>query len=180
MGSRLSPLSLVLFTLACQPPVEEGEPPPIPKGGDTGDTAAECSGTAPVITSLEAIPDGLRKHEQGQVSYPAMIFEIEADDEDGDLSFVSYQVWWDDDMDGTTSTSASPKITGQATIESTRCDSFSVGLNLSLASQGDPAYNTWYDFAVVISDEAELASEPAYVQGAMPKEDGSDPDPYEE
>ncbi len=178
MSARTLLLSVVLLTLGCPAEVDEGDPPPIPKGGDTGDTAAVCSGTPPVITSLSAYADGLHELEQGQ-SYPTMIFEIQADDDDGDLNFVTYQAWWDDDMDGTVDTSGSAKITGQATISSTRCASFTMDLDLSLASQGDPAYNVWYDFAVVIGDEAGLLSEPAYVQGAMPKEDGSDPDPYE-
>jgi hypothetical protein len=175
--SGLPPM-LLLLCLACQPEVDQGDPPPIPKGGDTGDSAVDCSGTAPVITSLTARADGLHEDEQGQ-TFPAMVFELVADDVDGDLSFVYYRMWWDDDLDGTVDSSGSALVQGQAAISSSRCDSFSVGLNLSISSQGNPAYNTWYDFAVALADEAEIWSEPAFCQGAMPNEDGSDPDPLE-
>ncbi len=176
MNRLFLPCALSVLLLGCPPEAEEGDPPPIPKGGDTGDTAVECSGTAPVIASLSGYADGLHENEQGQ-TFPTMIFEVQADDVDGDLNFVYYQMWWDDDLDGTVDTSGAAMVQGQAAISSTRCDSFSMGLNLSLGSQGNPAYNTWYDFAVIIADEAELWSEPAYCQGAMPNEDGSDPDP---
>jgi hypothetical protein len=169
-------LTLLSLCLGCQPEVDEQDPPPIPKGGDTGDTAVDCAGVAPVITSLVARADGLHEDEQGQ-TYPAMVFELQADDVDGDLSFVRYRMWWDADLDGVVDTSGSASVQGQAAISSTRCDSFTVGLNLSISSQGNPAYNTWYDFAVTLADEAELWSEPAFCQGAMPNEDGSDPDP---
>ncbi len=173
--SRLFSPALAL-ALGCQPDVDEIEPPPIPKGGDTGDTAVDCSGVAPVITSLTASPDGLHEDEQGQ-TFPAMVFTLEADDVDGDLSFVSYRMWWDDDLDGATDTTGSALVQGQTAISSTRCASFTLGLNLSISSQGNPAYNTWYDFAVSVADEAGMWSEPAFCQGAMPNEDGSDPDP---
>jgi hypothetical protein len=173
--TRLVPALLSLL-LGCAPEEDLGDPPPIPKGGDTGDTAVDCSGAAPVITSLTARADGLQENEQGQ-TFPAMVFELQADDQDGDLSFVSYRMWWDDELDGTVDTSGAALVQGQAALSSARCDSFSMGLNLSISSQGNPAYNTWHDFAVAIADEAEIWSEPAFCQGAMPKEDGSDPDP---
>ncbi len=172
---RLLP-ALLALAVGCPPAEDLGDPPPIPKGGDTGDTAVDCSGSAPVITTLSAYADGLHEDEQGQ-TFPAMVFEIQADDSDGDLSFVSYRMWWDDDLDGTVDVSGSALIQGQSALSTTRCDSFSMGLNLSLSSQGNPAFNTWYDFAVTVADEAEMWSEPAFCQGAMPKEDGSDPDP---
>jgi len=178
MNLYILPSSLLLLVLGCQPEVEEGEPPPIPKGGDTGDTAVDCAGVAPVITSLTASADGLHEDEQGQ-SFPAMVFELQADDVDGDMSFVSYRMWWDDVLDGTVDTSGSAFVQGQAAISSGRCDSFTLGLNLSISSQGNPALNTWYDFAVTIADEADMWSEPAFCQGAMPNEDGSDPDPLD-
>jgi hypothetical protein len=170
--------ALLALLLGCSPAEDPGDPPPIPKGGDTGDTAVDCSGVAPVITSLQARADGLHEDEQGQ-TFPAMVFELQADDADGDLSFVSYRMWWDDQLDGVVDTSVAAPVQGQAAISTTRCASFSVGLNLSLSSQGNPAYDTWHDFAVALADEAGIWSEPALCQGAMPKEDGSDPDPLE-
>ena len=131
-----------------------------------------------MFKSIKKTLSALHKDEQGQ-TYPAMVFELQADDVDGDLSFVSYRMWWDADLDGTVDTSGSALVQGQTAISSTRCASFTMGLNLSISSQGNPAYNTWYDFAVSLADEAEMWSEPAFCQGAMPNEDGSDPDPME-
>jgi hypothetical protein len=178
MPHRGTTVVVLLSLLGCEPEPVPGDPPPIPKGGDTGDTAVDCAGTAPEITSLRGYADGLHEDEQGQ-SLPAMIFELQADDPDGDLSFVYYRMWWDGDLDGTVDTSGAARVTGQAAISSRRCDSFSMNLNLSLGTLGDPPPNTWQDFAVSIADEAELWSEPAFCQGAMPKETGEDPDPLE-
>ena len=167
---------VALFALGCPPVEEEKEPPPIPKGGDTGDTALECAGTNPVLTELTARPDGLHELEQGQL-FPTMIFDISATDEDGDLNFVTYDLWWDDVVDGTVDTSGSPQVTGHGTISTARGNSSSMSMELSLSSQGNPAYNVWYDFALVVEDEAGLPSNVLVTPGAMPKEDGSDPDP---
>ncbi len=171
------PLLSVLLLLGCPPAGDSLEPPPIPKGGDTGDSEVDCSGTAPVITGLEARADGLHELEQGQL-FPTMIFEITAEDDDGDLHFMSYELWFDCELDGVVDTTTAASVSGQSTISSTRCGSYSVVLDLSLSSQGNPPYDTWCDFALRVGDEAGLLSEVALVQGAMPKEDGSDPDPY--
>jgi len=167
---------LALLTLGCPPAEIEKEPPPIPKGGDTGDTALECAGTNPVLTALTARPDGLHELEQGQL-FPTLIFDITATDEDGDLNYVTYDLWWDDEVDGAVDTSGNAQVTGHATVADDRCQTGSMSLELSLSSQGNPAYNVWYDFALVVGDEAGLRSNVLVTPGAMPKEDGADPDP---
>ncbi|MFH1466743.1 MAG: hypothetical protein ABIO70_20325 [Pseudomonadota bacterium] len=167
---------LALLVLGCPPVVEEKEPPPIPKGGDTGDTAAECAGTNPVLTALSARPDGCHELEQGQL-YPTLIFDLSATDADGDLNYVTYELWWDEEVDGAVDTSGNAQLTGHATVDTARCGTESMSLALSLSSQGNPAYNVWYDFALRVGDEAGLTSNVLVTPGAMPKEDCSDPDP---
>jgi hypothetical protein len=166
------------LTLGCPPAADLDDPPPIPKGGDTGDTAVECSGTAPEVTSFVGYADGLHEDEQGQ-QLPAMLFEMQLEDVDGDLSFVYYRMWWDDVVDDAVDTSGAAFIEGQTALSSTRCDTFTAGLALALSSGGNPAYGVWHDFAVSVADEAELWSVPVVTQGAMPLEDGSDPEPYD-
>ena len=168
--------ALLALLASCTPETEEKDPPPIPDGVDTEDTAAVCEGTAPRIEDLSADPDGLHELEQGQL-YPTLIFGIQASDADGDLNFVRYELWWDQELDGAVDSSGAALVSGQASLSSRRCQSPTMALDLLLSSQGDPPWNTWCDFALRISDEAGLWSEPAVVQGAMPKEDGSDPDP---
>jgi len=147
-------------------------------GADTAEQEEDCSGTAPVISSLTAEPIGLVEYEQG-VSYPTLRFDLVATDADSDLSYLSYEIWWDEDMDGTVDVEAESMGVGELAISDTRCETPQANVLIDQPAAGIPAPNTWYDFAFRVYDEAQMMSVPAYVQAAPPKKDGSDPDPYE-
>ncbi len=169
----------ILFTvpllLACGgKATDTGEPPPIPSGSyDSGDG---CEGTNPVVTTFTADADGLQSFEGGG-TYPAITLTMAAEDVDGDLSFMTYEVWWDDTLDEAVDTSGSPDASGQFTVTSDECGGFTSQLTLTIPCDGDPAENTWYDFALRITDRNGYESDIAVTQGGTPKSDGSDPDP---
>jgi hypothetical protein len=170
--------SIVIFAsllLACGgKAADTGEPPPIPSGGyETGDG---CEGADPIVTLFTAEADGLQEFEGGG-TYPAITLTIDATDEDGDLSFMTYDVWWDDTPDESVDTSNSADESGQFTVSSDECGGYTANLALTIPCDGDPAENTWHDFAVRVTDRNGYESDIAIAQGGTPKSDGSDPDP---
>ena len=172
--NRISPVFFI-FLLACGGKASDsGDAPPIPSGShDTGDG---CEGEAPVVTQFSAEPNGLKTFEGGG-TYPAVTLSITAEDDDGDLSFMTYEIWWDDTLDENVDTSQSAKESGQFTVTSDECGGYTASLNLTIPCDGDPAENTWYEFAVQVTDRNGYESEVVITQGGTPQSDGSDPDP---
>jgi len=169
-------LSVFLLAVACQEPVDEDTPPPIPDGRDTGSDDEPCGEAVPAIRRFTVTPDGLQEFEEDQF-YPTVRIELDLTDEDGDLTFLTWMLWWDDDLDGVVDTSGLVRADGQMSVDAAECEATAPTVYLLLGSAGDPAPGTWYDWAIQVLDREGHASEPAYTQGGVPEKDGSDPDP---
>lgn len=153
--------------------------PPIPDQPD--DTAPEitCGGVPPEILTFTAEPDGLWQGEQGTDPQPAVQISVTAIDEDKDLSEVRLELWFDDYVDGVVDTGDAPWLDRWITISTSPCFTPTATLDIHAGAKTgtDLEPNTWYDWAMRVSDAAELSSEILFTIAGTPKEDGSDPDP---
>ncbi len=151
----------------------EGDPekPGPDLSGD--DTAAACSGTAPVADRLTIGNGGLAEFEA--VEYPTVSLRLEATDTDGDLDLAYMEFWWDEEVDDAVDTGVNPQDR-YFTLESDSCSTKSVDLNLLLQVGTQLAYNTTYEFAAQVTDYAGMTSNLLVASGSTPKSDGSDGD----
>jgi hypothetical protein len=160
-----APLLAVLLA-ACPAPKDEEEPedsaPPINQDTDTGGVTH-----APVVAEL--IFDSCVYPFADEGDQPAILVAARATDEDADIHFISMDVWWDATVDGQVDVTG-PAKTG---TEPYHVQDAETHENLDAASEvtfgtylnvtGDEAwllYETEHEFAVVVYDATELASEP--------------------
>jgi len=142
----------------------------LPGGGDTDDL--ECGGTPPVVTSVQCEAAGLLEYEPGS-SLPTLLFSIEVTDEDRDLENMSVELYFDDEVNGTVSTTESPYTPSIVTIDSTECVTPASGVNLTVFVSGvDPRFNTLYEWSIVVRDANDTAAEPFIIECITPFENG--------
>lgn len=137
--------------------------------GDTDtDTDSDCSGTRPVIESLDVGDGDIIHADDGD--YPTIGLSLEATDDDGDLDMFSYEVWFESPSDGVVNTSGRADIdSGSIARSGDPCESFSLNLRAQIAvGQGLLDYDTEYAFAIVVHDAHDDGSKPAYVNGVTP------------
>jgi hypothetical protein len=153
------------------------------KDDDTGpgslnasDTDADCSGTPPVIDDLTVEIGDVLTGEAGEDAQPSVLITVEFSDEDGDAHVVAVDFWYDDVVDGTVDTSgaapmqlpagAMPDRSGRP-IEECAGDGGILGISLGVTGK-ELDFETEYDFAAVVIDNAGLASEPRVASGTTP------------
>ena len=142
----------------------------LPGGTDTDELT--CGGTPPVITSVQCEAAGLLEYEPGS-SLPTLLFSVDVTDEDQDLENMTVELYFDDEVDGTVSTTDSPYSPSIVTIDSTECVTPESGVNLTVFVSGvDPRYNLNYEWSIVVRDANDIAAEPFILECITPQENG--------
>jgi hypothetical protein len=147
---RASHLALALLPvtlLACTKGDKDSDQPP----GLGDDSEASCEGNDPVLANL-LVEEGQPTDFEG-VTYPTVLIQAEAADEDGNLDLVRITLYFDETVDGSidtetagsTSASVSPDGGGP-------CESINATLGLYLQVGEGIAYETEYDWGMQIED----------------------------
>lgn len=127
----------------------KGDDAPIPEGpGDKG-----CGETSPEIDAFSIEYAGMRDFDEG--TFPTLGLTIDASDEDGDLTYYEYRVWWDDVIDGSVATEGFYAET-YGTVEQGDCDVKTVSLTMFLGVAGgekSPPLSTELEFGALVRDE---------------------------
>jgi len=163
---------LPLFLLGCSSEDDGKDGPPIYGSDDTGDES--CAGTPPNIIYMSIENGGLQQFEGA--SWPTILLQVEARDDDGDLEFATVELWWDTDVDASVDTSSEPLTKKIFTSDSEPCRQNDGNYGLYIQVGTGLQYNTTYDFAARVGDASGLRSEFEIESMTTPKEDGSDGD----
>ncbi len=138
-----------------------------------GTTADAPSTAAPVVEQITCSNGGLREVEGA--AYPTLAFAIQMTDVDADLHQNRIQVYFDDQVDGTVTPSDSPYSPIISSLPLDDCEGVpetETTLTVFIPG-GSPPFDTELEWAFVVSDAADLASEPYILSCRTPREDGS-------
>ena len=169
------PLAFLLWApAACQTDKDDSEPPPLDTLDTPQDTAPECAGTAPVITSLWLENTGVQEYEQGDWR-PTITIWASATDEDWDLNTYQLSIWYDETVDDAVEQSDATELSNGGTLTSDECGApeGTVGLRIFL-SGGGIAFDTLYEWGAIVTDAHGLTSELAITAGYTPTSEGED------
>lgn len=164
-----------LLAFACAPDKEDsGGNGSLGASADTGD----CRGTAPTIEYFKVSEGDPVTPEGSDVPQPTILFMIEYEDEDGDAHVISLDMWFDDVVDGAVDMTGDAQ-TGFAnsalqdadgnTVDECAGDGGTVEFSAGVTGT-DFAYSKEYEFAAVLYDNADMASEVAIAVGTTPAE----------
>jgi hypothetical protein len=159
---------LMLLGLGCPASDEKNtgddSAPPINQN-DTAPTS--CDGTNPVINELIIEDAGVHDFE-GEDS-PTLKVSADASDDDGDLHRINLTLWWDDVVDGSVDTSGAGEESGWYEMNETPCGTFSATFGILFQVDGSRfEYETTYEFAGMVTDDAGLESNIAIDSGTTP------------
>lgn len=160
-------LSLTTLSLqACTPEdTAKGESAPPLTNGDSGG----CGGINPVVKNLVTSDGGPVTDSDHGGQQPSIKVEWDMEDEDHDLNTFAYSVWYETASDGSADTTAKAKASGVQELKDGACTSGSAHYSLRFGVNGGAMqYTTAYDFTVIITDMADLDSEPMSATGTTP------------
>jgi hypothetical protein len=158
----------VLVLVACN-----GDEGTLPADSDGANDA--CGEALPVIESLTianaGMTDPTTDDSCGAEFVPLVRITAHATDEDGDLHYWTMNTWWDTELDDTVDTTGS-----SIEVSSTQgldCRTFEADLTMILCLSGDPPYSTPVEWAAVVSDDQNHASNVAITTFTTPASDGT-------
>jgi hypothetical protein len=168
---RILSLSALLL-VACEPEKEDSGNGTLNPGGED----EPCLGNAPVIEDFTAGEGDVIAGQDGEADQPSVLLVVEFSDEDGDAHVVAVDFWFDAEIDGTVDTSGTPdrQLPGSAMLDSAdrpveECAGHGGILGIQLGVTGsDLDFETQYDFAAVVIDNADQASEPGFATTTTP------------
>ena len=165
----------ILLACACAPDKDDSA-----SNGSLGASVdtTDCSGTAPTIEYFKVSEGDPVTPEGSDVPQPTILFTIEYEDEDGDAHVISLDMWYDDVVDGAVDMTGDPQ-TGFAnnalqdsdgnTVDECAGDGGTVQFSAGVTGT-DFAYLKEYEFAAVLYDNADMASEAELAVGTTPAE----------
>lgn len=159
---------MLVLGLGCPTPDDkentDDSAPPINQD-DTAPTV--CDGTAPTITDL-IIEDGGVRDFEGEDA-PSLKVAAETSDDDGDLHRMNMTVWWDDVVDGVVDTSGTGTEAGWYAMNEDECATYEATYGILFEVDGSRfEYETAYEFAAIVYDDAGLVSEQVIDSGTTP------------
>jgi hypothetical protein len=166
----------LVMAMACsgEDKADTSSPPDISvdSGGSGTDT---CEGTAPVVDDLWCVNSGVKPHFETGEDTVTMQLWTSASDVDGDLTSYALQIYYDDEVDESVDTSVVNFSPVYGTVGADECTAADAELGLTLYLTGDdPAFDTLYDWGVVVTDAAGIDSEIAVISCWTPASDGTD------
>jgi len=174
MLARALILGLVLVGCGDKDEEEENSAPPL---DNTGDDSAdpECSGTPPVVQEVSCVNTGVQPHYETGEDTVTMQIWANVTDEDGDLTYYTLELFYDDEIDGEIDTSSSAFAPSNGAVEADECEAGEVDLGLTLyLPGGDPAFDTEYEWGYVVTDGGGLSSEVGITTCYTPTSEGED------
>lgn len=128
---------------------------------------------APVVERVTCTSGGLREVE-GE-AYPTLEFVNQLTDVDADLHQNRIQIYFDDQLDGSVARSDSPYSPVTSSLPLDDCEGVAETETTLTAfiSGGSPPFDTELEWAFVVTDAGDLASEPYILTCRTPREDGS-------
>jgi hypothetical protein len=176
MDSRFRLMVAVGLLAGCDPGESDDE------GGKGSLTANTDTGTphknAPEIKSLTCSTGDPYTLEDGSV-LPTIVFTVDYEDDDGDAHVLSAAFWHDETVDGVVDTSGAATAewgetamkNGAGEIEE-EGEGFTGTITLIVTvSGGNLAFETLYEYAVIIYDSVKTPSAPDYCSGTTPAYD---------
>jgi hypothetical protein len=161
---------MLALLLACSPEddtgTEKDSAPPL----DTS-IGTDCSGTSPEIHDVSTGTDTITAEDGTEQA--TITFTIEVEDDDADLAPVTIDLFWDATVDGTVDTVEGDAWPGEPYQDSSweECAVQSLTITSAYGVTGSPLDgDTTYEFAVVVTDAAGLASEPYVLEATTPTE----------
>ena len=146
----------------------------ISAGGD-GDDIGVCEGANPVVDGLSCVNSGILPHYETGEDTVTMKLVVDISDEDGDLHQYRMEIFLDDEVDGAVTSSDSPFGPVNQTLNVEECAGYEADVELTLYLTGlNPAYDTEYDWGIVLTDAAGYESDMFVASCFTPAEDGSD------
>lgn len=162
----------LLLALACTKPAAD-DSGGIPLTGTDSD-AVECFGADPVV-GMVTLENGGNQDFEGEL-HPTILIWAEVTDEDGNLDFVTMDLWWDEEPDGAVDSSTDPLASNSfvPNTDAEPCGQKAETVGLYLQVGGGIPYDTQMDFAVRITDSETEVSNVAVATGFTPTETGDD------
>lgn len=167
----LMAIALLLAGCGEKEPVDSDDLPPI---GNGGDDSAACEGTTPEARGLTLGNGGVQTFDDG----PAPTFEVRIDayDADGNLDYVTMEIWFEAADDGEVDTSGEPDVRSTFTVDDNPCEVVDTDLVLRIQVGGALGYNRNYDVAARFLDSSGATSNVVTATGSTPTETGEDGD----
>lgn len=166
--------ALSLGAVACGDKDEDTGGPLIGAGGGD-DEGEECSGTAPVISEVTCVNTGIQPHFETNEDTVTLTLLVDFEDEDGDLEAYGMSIYIDETLDGSVAPSDSPWSPLNRSLDVEECAGFSAEVEVTLYLAGSrPAYDTAYEWGIVVSDQNGFESDMYVVECITPASDGSD------
>ncbi|MCP4805432.1 MAG: hypothetical protein GY913_13780 [Proteobacteria bacterium] len=162
----------LLLALACTKTTGE-DSGGIPLTGSDSD-AVECFGSDPVVSNVTTENGGNQDFE-GEL-FPTVLIWADVADEDGNLDFVTMDLWWDEEPDGAVDSSGDPQGSSSfvPNSDASPCAQTAETVGLYLQVGGGIPYDTQMDFAVRITDSENEVSNVGVATGFTPTETGDD------
>ncbi|GEM_PF-6185241 len=158
----------------CDGLVDEPEDGPGGPGDDTDDPfpGDSCGESIPVVTALTAENGGL--YDFGSGLSATVMFQVAAEDDDGDLHEHQLHIWTDSSPDGVVDTSGSAPMVAAVSVSTEACEVAEVTVDLRVEVGHSLPAGEEVDVAIAVEDAAGHLSIPMVLTLTTPLEDGSD------
>lgn len=165
---------LLMMLLACGDKGTDSDQVAPPLDSTPTGTTVTCNGTAPVLESVTLGNAGIVTGDDGDL--PGLLISLHVTDVDGDVHRLSADIWYDDQIDGVVDVAVPAALTtGYYLSDDDPCEVFTIDFNVAVGVNGTSmTYNTQYEVAAVVLDDAGLASAPGLGMGYTPNSDGTD------
>ena len=168
-------LVLGMFLSACTKEKEESgmDVPSQSNGaGEQEQDDESCMGTEPVISEVLCTNSGIQTHPD-YGTLPTLNITAQFTDEDQDMNYYTFELLYDDELDGqVAATAESLETNGTAGSEECSVGQGEAGVTLYLQG-GEPAFDTEYEWYVILTDVNGYSSNTAMVVCRTPKSDGT-------
>lgn len=169
---RAGPLALLALAAGCAADKgDSGVPSLVTNPVDTGDCTAV---NTPAISEVVLENTGIATNEVGE-SLPTMAVRARASDKDGDLASYQIDAYYDAIVDGAVEQDPEQDYADSGTLnDQGPCSLVAATLSAKVFLGGRLAFDTLYEWGVIVTDDHGVSSAMAYASGYTPKADGSD------
>ena len=168
--TRYGRLLGVMLLVACGEDKEEELGMDVPSQGTGGDDG--CMGTEPVISEVLCTNTGIQTHPD-YGTWPTLTITAKFTDEDQDMDEYTFELLYDDELDGQVAAGVESKAT-EGTTSNEECSVGQGEIGVAIYIQGgDPAFDTEYEWYVILTDINGYSSNAAMAACRTPNSDGT-------
>ena len=168
----------VMLLVACVVEKEEKLGMDVPSQGNanTGQGDGEeddgCMGAEPVISEVLCSNSGIQTHPD-YGTLPTLTITANFTDEDQDMNYYTFELLYDEELDGQVAAeAASLETNGTAGSDECSVGQGEAGVTIYLQG-GDPAFDTEYEWYVILTDINGYSSNTAMAVCRTPNSDGT-------